>query len=122
MPEAAAAGAARRERRRVVEDDGLVNRPVRHDEAREGDVRGAVLKVDEANQMLTLQTEIEDNDVEMAFPLTTATKVTINGAPGKLAKNHNTKVRIRMMPPTRRMKICTRCHNPSARLRSVGQW
>ena len=53
--------------------------------SRDGDVRGAVLKVDEANQMLTLQTEIEDNDVEMAIPLTTATKVTINGAPGKLA-------------------------------------
>ena len=44
------------------------------------------------------------------------------GGAGKLARNHSTMLNVRMMPPTRRMKISARCHSPSARLRAEGQW
>ena len=36
--------------------------------------------------------------------------------------SHSATVSTRITPPTRRMKICTRCHRPSAMLRTVGQW
>ena len=44
------------------------------------------------------------------------------GGSGKLASAHSNTVSTRMMPPTRRMKISTRCHRPMAILRGAGQW
>jgi len=51
-----------------------------------------------------------------------AAPVAPGGGTGKLASAHSSTVSTRMMPPTRRMKIVTRCHSPMAMLRAAGQW
>ena len=52
----------------------------------------------------------------------TAGPVAPSGGAGKLANAHSATVSTRMMPPTRRRKILTRCHSPMAMLRACGQW
>lgn len=81
---------------------------------RPDDLQGEVRAVDATQEVLTVVTELDDNDVEVALPLVRGGKVVINGMPGNLADLHRgARVTLRLSADRKAVQALRAIQRPS---------